>query len=107
MNSHLDTFTLALTAVVTVLAFVAVVVNIWSAYEGAPEAFVTRWCIAALAFVTSVAYLVLLLSEVDPQGWSTVMRGVALVTWPVVWMLPAFASVRTRRNAEKRARSFE
>lgn len=50
--------------------------------------------IAALAFGYSFAYSVLLFGNVPGSDWSSVMRGVSTIVWPVVWTGPALACIR-------------
>lgn len=61
-----------------------------------------RWvhgAIVALAFVYGVAYVVLWkLGPAYLVQWSQILRGIAVVGVPVVWVLPAAMEIRARRE---------
>lgn len=68
-----------------------------------------RWVFAAiapLAAVYSASYGWLLFNLEHASTWSSVMRGVSLVAWPVAWWLPARVSIQRheREMAELRDR---
>lgn len=97
MNHHLDKITLAFTAFTLVEVVAAIVINAYSAEQGMSGGFKVRIAVTTLGLVYLAAYSVLLFTHVDPLLWSTVLRGIGLVTWPVVWCWPALASMRQRR----------
>lgn len=45
--------------------------------------------VASLAGVYFVAYCILLFSEINPAHWSSIFRGLAVLVWWYVWILPA------------------
>lgn len=49
--------------------------------------------VAALAAVYAGGYVWLLATE-DVMRWSGIFRGVSIVTWPLVWAVPALRSSR-------------
>ena len=66
--------------------------------------------ISALAGGYAVAYVVLLSSNLAVQDWSSVMRGVSLVAWAIVWIGPAWIRLRSNipdRFAEEVRRQLE
>lgn len=80
-------------------ALVAAVINVM-AYRrtgrGGPQ---TAYALTAgYAAVYSVAYLVLAFTNVAPAEWSSTMRGVSILTWPVVWSSHAAAKVWGRSS---------
>ena len=56
---------------------------------------VVHGAIAALALGYSCSYVLLLATDVAVQDWSSVMRGVSLIAWLVVWMGPAYLRLRS------------
>lgn len=55
----------------------------------------THFLISGLAAFYTASYLFLLLFDPKFMAWSSFMRGVSLVVWPVVWAWPAVVSMRT------------
>lgn len=51
--------------------------------------------IAVLAAGYVTAYVILLATDVAVAHWSSVMRGVSLVAWVVVWVGPAWLRLRS------------
>ena len=73
--------------------------------NGVVEGVRMRAATTVLAIIYLVANSVLLFSTVKPGAWSDVMRGVQVLTIPIVWVLPARMSVRMAekiRNADRR-----
>lgn len=54
--------------------------------------------IATIALLYVAGYLWLLFGNVDPARWSSTLRGLSMVAWVVVWLLPAAMSVRMNRE---------
>lgn len=85
------------------LALLAAVVGLWAATRGVPALRVIHAATGALALLYALSYGYLL---VDLDGrlrrWSEVMRGVALIVWPIAWIWPPLASVRRYREAKAR-----
>lgn len=44
--------------------------------------------ISILAFIYSIAYVILLFTPVTFTDWSAVMRGVSITAWFIVWIYP-------------------
>lgn len=53
---------------------------------------------AGLSAVYVVGYLWLLLLNPQVVTWSSVMRGFSMVAWVVVWVAPAWLSLRVNRE---------
>lgn len=73
--------------------------------NGVAEGVRMRAATTVLSIIYLVANCVLLFSTVKPGAWSDVMRGVQLLTIPIVWVLPARMSVRMAdkiRDADRR-----
>lgn len=56
---------------------------------------IVHGAIAALALGYVCSYVALLASDVAVKDWSSVMRGVSLVAWLVVWIGPAWLRLRS------------
>jgi hypothetical protein len=54
--------------------------------------------IAAISVMYVAGYLWLLFGNVDPVRWSSTLRGISLVSWVVVWVMPAAMSVQINRK---------
>lgn len=54
--------------------------------------------IAVLSAVYVAGYLWLLLGNPTVVLWSSVMRGFSMVAWLVVWVVPAWLSLRVNRE---------
>lgn len=55
-----------------------------------------RVIIGALAAIYAVAYVWLFVTQ-DVGPWSSLMRGVSLIAWPVVWIRPAVVNAKVSR----------
>ena len=62
--------------------------------SGIPRFRRESFLIAGLAFIYCVSSLILLLLDPTFLVWSSAMRGVSIMVWPIVWALPAVTSVR-------------
>ncbi len=90
-------------------ASASAVVNWWAAgRRGMPVFRRLHVAIATLSIIYAGSYVWLaaeLWAGTDAMGavlqWSSVMRGVALVVWPVVWVAPAMMSLRIRKGLER------
>lgn len=83
-----------------VCVVVAVVVNWWAARSGLFRLRTIHAAIATVAGLYVAGYLWLLgllplIDAPDPARWSSVLRGLSLVAWVVVWIMPAVLSIRT------------
>lgn len=61
---------------------------------------------AAIFTITQIyifGYLVLLFTDVDVLDWGSVMRGVSIMVWLVVWSGPAIMSIRLAKLLEQTA----
>lgn len=45
--------------------------------------------IGLLAFFISIMYSVMDFTDVSPGNFSSLLRGLSIATWPIVWILPA------------------
>jgi hypothetical protein len=63
--------------------------------------------VGALASFYVVGYIWLLFNPDRAQTWSEFYRGVALVTWVVVWIKPAVRSVLTQRDLSTKMDNLE
>ena len=88
-----------------VMSFLAGTINLLFVKRPGPfvEWVPLRAVVALLAYTYSLSYAVLLAGLVDVTQWGTVMRGVALVVWPVVWAGPAIVSLRSWGKVERLA----
>ena len=69
--------------------------------EGVESFRVTFLSISGLAFIYSVAYLYLLLGDPNFLLWSTWMRGVSILVWPLVWAGPAILSIKLKSGQKQ------
>lgn len=99
MNSHLPSAQFAFVVLNMAGASMAVVIN-FAAYRrtgrGGPQA--AYAIVSALAAVYVVAYAVLGFADIFPADWSAVMRGVSVLTWPLVWSIHAAAKVFSKQS---------
>ncbi len=79
-------------------ASVSVVVNWWAARSGLFRFRTVHAAIATISVLYVAGYVWLLFGNVDPARWSSVLRGVSLVAWVVVWICPACMSIRATRE---------
>jgi hypothetical protein len=94
VNPHIDPVYWWLTAA-TVPLWVSAVVWNWRAVRGGVlEGVPLRAATGCLATIYLAANLYLLFSDVAPQAWSDLLRGLGLLAIPIVWELPARFSVR-------------
>ena len=94
MNPNIDTAYWWLTASTVPLWVWAFACNFVAARHGVIEGVKIRAASATLALIYLAATLLLLFSDLDPAGWSDVLRGLQWITIPVVWVAPARWSVR-------------
>jgi hypothetical protein len=107
MNPHIEAVYWWLTAATLPLWGLAIFWNVAAAMCGVAEAVKVRAASAALAIVYFAANVVLLFTHVNPARWSDLMRGVAILAIPIVWVIPARLSVKMAqriRNADLRLR---
>lgn len=80
-------------------AFASMFVLLWATPQvGRPLNIIL--CVAAgLAFFYGLSYIWLVFNIAEGAAWSSVLRWVSLITWPVVWMAPALAMVRYKNLA--------
>lgn len=60
--------------------------------------------IGTISVLYVAGYLWLLFGNVDPARWSSTLRGLSLVAWLVVWILPAAISIRATRELHEAIR---
>jgi hypothetical protein len=73
-------------------AYVASKVGVWWRKSLVP--------VALLALIYSVSYVYLFVTD-DVTQWSSTMRGVSLLAWPVAWTGPAIAVFRVTHSMHK------
>lgn len=97
----------AIFAANVVLAFTAAAVHMWAAVH-VPFTKDRRrhQGIGLLALLYGCGYVTVLTGWVPILSWSSFFRGVSLVAWVLVWIVPAMASVRTWRAASAGAAEF-
>ena len=85
-------------------AALAFFVNAATSRAAPPPWKLIRALVSCLALIYSIAYLWLFLHPDRLLAWSSTMRGVSLLSWPIVWVRPAVVTLRvirlTRRVAE-------
>ena len=73
---------------------VSVVVN-WSAYRrGVPGLRAAHLAVSVISVFYVLGYVWLLTFAHDVANWSSAMRGLSLIAWVVVWIMPAVLSTR-------------
>lgn len=88
-----------------VMAFIAMFVNAGTAHATPEPWRSVRIPIAVLAAIYCVAYLWLFITE-NVGPWSSIMRGVSILSWPIVWIRPPIVNRRVvdaMRHAVKTA----
>ena len=58
--------------------------------------FKPRFTVGVLAALYALSYLYLMLSDVDPSAWSSIMRGISVLTWLYVWGSPPKVSMKAQ-----------
>jgi hypothetical protein len=79
-------------------ATASVIVNWHAARVGLFRLRTIHAAIATISVLYVAGYLWLLFGNVDPARWSSTLRGLSLVAWVVVWIMPAVLSIRTTRE---------
>lgn len=69
--------------------------NLVVALRSAKWGRIVHGAIASLAVGYVCSYVLLLATDVAVANWSSVMRGVSLVAWLVVWTGPAYLRLRS------------
>ncbi len=87
-----------------VMALFAMGVNAGTAHATPEPWRSVRIPIAALAGIYSAAYLWLFFTQ-DVGPWSSIMRGVSVLAWPVVWIRPAIVNRRVVAAMRKAVRT--
>lgn len=62
---------------------------------------------AALTFTYATAYTWLAFGSPDREEWSEMLAYVALVGWPVVWILPGWATLYAFKVQRRRVEGHE
>jgi hypothetical protein len=57
--------------------------------------------ISGMAWLYTVSYGILLISDINFLSWSSIMRGVSIFAWAIVWILPAYTSIKLWKKLEK------
>lgn len=84
-----------------ILAAVACVVNLRALPHNSPTWRNVHVSIAALAAVYVGGYLYLAIWPENLLTWSQTMRGVSMLAWPVVWIIPAVVQRRSIRRTNQ------
>lgn len=93
-------FTTIQTGLLLILALIAVGVNFFAAFKGPKHTFALNFARGFLAFIYFCGYVWLLVGQPDRANWSEIMSGVALATWPVVWILPPLFTYWQRNRVQ-------
>ena len=80
----------------------AVWMNIKAFQIGIPRFRRIGLIVGALALLFSIGYMHLLFFEPNYMVWAAVSRGIAMVSWPLVWIWPAFLSTQVWKELETR-----
>lgn len=89
------------------LACVAAGVSFHAAFHGMPTRRAHHAGIGALSVLYVIGYVWLLAHPERAGVWSEFFRGVSLVAWSVVWILPARQSVESARDAAAKLDELE
>lgn len=99
-----ETAVFALNLVGAVAAFV---VNALAAGKrGLPSWRPLHTAVATLAAIYCGGYAWFLIEQPTVELWSSILRGVSLVVWPVVWTLPAVITLRTRQRLHRAVKEY-
>ena len=79
-------------------AMVACVVNFFASARGIPRMRRLHWLVGSLAGVYAIAYGILLVFDPVYLEWSSLMRGVAIFAWIIVWCAQGLVSYRIWRD---------
>lgn len=82
-------------------ALVAFVANTITSKSAPPPWKVIRALVAVLALIYSGAYMWLYLNPDKLASWSSTMRGVSILSWPIVWIWPAIVTYRVIRLSRR------
>lgn len=96
------TLDLAVIQANAVLAAVALLTSIYAAIHASPAKRPYYAAVATLALVYTVSHI-LLLGDFPARLvlWGQIMRGVAMVVWILVWIIPSILDVQEERRKRK------
>lgn len=94
----MTSFDRAVVIVNSLLAFASMCANAQAIRGSSPTWRSVHAAIAALAAVYAVAYAYLAVWPHAILTWSQTMRGVSLLAWPLVWIIPAVVQRRSNRQ---------
>lgn len=78
------------------LAFISLVVNWRAAHVVALKQRPVFMAISVLSGLYVIAFAWLLfLGAANDERWTSIMRGFALLAWSIVWIIPAWKSIKT------------
>ena len=97
-NPHLPVVDAWVIALNLVGVTVSVVVNWWAGRHGLFRFRPVHSTVAALSLLYVAGYAWLLLTDVEVARWSSVLRGLSLLAWVVVWIAPAVVSLRASKE---------
>ena len=100
-NQNLSTVDNIVIWINLIFASIAAYISYTASKEGILGMRNTFKLVSGLAWLYSFAYVVLLVSDVNFFAWSSIMRGVSVFAWSVVWTLPALMSIRLWKHLEK------
>lgn len=99
-NDQMDVTANIIIIINCVMAFISGAVNLYASKHNPEPWKKIRFMVGVFAIIYGGCYLWLLSSE-DLERWSSVMRGVSLVVWPLVWIAPAWVSIRVWIDVKK------
>lgn len=82
-------------------AVLALYCNYWASSKGLISMRRTHFLISGLASLYVSAYLILLISDIQFIQWSSVMLGISIIVWPIVWIIPALLSIQVWKRVSE------
>ena len=90
----------------TLGAAVAAALNLWASHHAPPPWRRLRLCVGTLGLIIAAAFGSRFWFA-DQSAWASMMGGVSLLVWPIVWIWPAVLTLRTMRAVERIAGTFD
>lgn len=85
-----------------VMAAGAAFANLWAAQMSDHAWRAVRVAIGTLAIIYALAYAWLFTHPNSALIWSSTLRGLSILTWPIVWTAPALMHLSRARRARRR-----
>jgi len=76
----------------------SIIVNWYAFYKAIPGLRMVHAAIAVLSTFYVLGYIWLLSFVHDVATWSSVMRGLSILAWSIVWIAPALQSIKIWRS---------